>query len=121
MNFTLTRPRTAVVECERLSGQTASGIHVLDHDDARNMRGDAISLLWRVVECSPDCRYLKRGAVYQVANPYAFMTITHEGTDYRVMHEDNMLAELEGYDADADLNEQATEDNEDSGYPICGK
>ena len=118
--FSLTRPRTALVECERLSGQTASGIFVLDHDDARNMRGDAISLLWRVQECTPDCRYLKRGAVYTVKNPYAFMTITHEGVDYRVMHEDNMLAELEDYDTEAFLNEQEAVDSVDS-FPVCGK
>jgi co-chaperonin GroES (HSP10) len=98
----LVQPRTAIVEVVPLSGETDSGILIFDHDSAKDNAGRPISLLHRVLEVHPTCRYIKVGDVVGLANPHAVSPIEFEGQKYLIVQEDNVEYTIDGYDEKAE-------------------
>ena len=107
------------MELVKNSGFTDTGIYLYEYDDARDIHGRPIGMMVRVTE-TYKCTDIEPGKVYIIHNPYAFAEASREdGTDHRlVMSEKNFVAEIEGYDDEA---ERIADELDAERYPVCGK
>lgn len=92
MTYTLLSYRGVIIEPLREGTQTASGITVIQAADRWTPY-----VLARVLHTHPACVWLKGGEVI-ITPPHAFDTITWSGGTFQLMHENNALAIVEGYD-----------------------
>ena len=77
----------------RPSGTTEGGLYIIDQEG--KFASDC-SMLYRVIGKASGSS-LTLGAVY-VGKIYCEEKMHHEGVEYLITHQDNLLAEIEGYD-----------------------
>lgn len=97
----LLQRHTCFVEPIRPSGFTPSGLYVLDHDEAKDLGGNPISMIVRVLETHPTCVDAEPDTVCVIRDPYNYEVIRLNGRAYYMIHERNLQAVIEGYDEDA--------------------
>lgn len=94
----LYQPFTCFIEPMNHSGYTESGIYVFDHDGAKDVEGNPISLTVRVLETHPTCLDARAGAVCVIRDPYNYEVVRRGDERYYIVHEQNLISEIEGYD-----------------------
>jgi hypothetical protein len=92
---------------------------VYDHDDAHDIQHRPIGMIVRVVKTNK-CHEVHEGRVYIVQDPYVFLDVAREdgSQSTMLMNESNLIAELDGYDEQAQYIADSLESEE---YGVCAK
>lgn len=85
--------RGCIIEPLRQTGRMESGLYAADAYDRHTP-----FVLARILHRHESCTDVQVGDVV-VTNPHAFERVVHESGEFFLMHENNALAVIEGYDA----------------------
>lgn len=118
--FSLAQPRTCTIVPVTLSGLTPSGLYILDHDNVRDMNKNRFSMDVRVTKVGRGCYELVANKVYVVKDPYNYTVMDIDEERFYIMHEDNIMCEIEGYDERTQLLQQEHDDKPEL-YGVCAK